>query len=225
MPAQSGSRGSERAGVGEAGKKPPASESPARHTHTNTHTPSLTPSSSSPHSSSILLLQGTASTLTRSEVQGGGKKPYAQKGTGNARQGSRRTPLRPGGGVVFGPKPRDWSIKMNKKERRLALGTALQSAAGVTTVVDAVTLTAPKTAELVGALARLGADPMQAGAHILLVVADASAELELAARNVAGLTLAKSGALNAYEVLKADRIVMDKAALDAIQDFYGPKAA
>jgi large subunit ribosomal protein L4 len=172
---------------------------------------------SSPH-------QGTASTLTRAEVRGGGRKPYAQKGTGNARQGSRRTPLRPGGGIIFGPKPRDWGIKMNKKERRLALGTALQSAAGATVVVDAVSLAAPKTAELVGALARLGADPMTPGAHVLLVVDAGSPELTLAARNIEGLTVARVGALNAYDVLRADRIVVEKAALDAIQDFYGPKA-
>jgi large subunit ribosomal protein L4 len=126
--------------------------------------------------------------------------------------------------VTFGPKPRDWGIKMNKKERRLALGTALQSAAADTVVVDAVALAAPKTSELVGALARLGADPMTPGAHVLLIVDGGSPELTLAARNVAGLTVSRVGALNAYDVLRADRIVVEKAALAAIQDFYGPKA-
>jgi hypothetical protein len=82
--------------------------------------------------------QGTASTLTRSDVRGGGKKPYKQKGTGNARRGSSTSPLFPGGGITFGPKPKDWSIKMNKKERRLALATALQSAAPDMLVVDAI---------------------------------------------------------------------------------------
>lgn len=188
----------------------------------------LSPLLSHPHHQptpplSPLFSQGTASTLTRSEVQGGGKKPYAQKGTGNARQGSRRTPLRPGGGITFGPKPRDWGIKMNKKERRLAMATALQSAAGDTMVVDAVSLASPKTSELVAALARLGADPMAPGAHILLVVEAVSRELAMAARNVAGLTLARVGALNAYDVLRADRIVLEKGALASIQDFYGPK--
>jgi len=168
--------------------------------------------------------QGTASTLTRAEVQGGGKKPYAQKGTGNARRGSQRTPLRPGGGIIFGPKPRDWGIKMNKKERRLALGTALQSAAADTLVVDAVSLSSPKTSELVAALARLGADPMAPGAHILLLVEEVGQELAMASRNIEGLTLARVGALNAYDVLRADRIVVEKGALAAIQDFYGPKA-
>ncbi|GBG00462.1 50S ribosomal protein L4, partial [Raphidocelis subcapitata] len=82
--------------------------------------------------------QGTASTLTRGEVRGGGKKPYKQKGTGGARRGSNVSPLFPGGGITFGPKPKDWSIKMNKKERRLALATALQSAAPDMIVVDSV---------------------------------------------------------------------------------------
>ena len=85
--------------------------------------------------------RGTASTLTKSEVRGGGRKPFKQKGTGNARAGSTRTPLKPGGGVIFGPKPKDWSIKMNKKERRLAMATAIQSASSAMIVVDAVSYT------------------------------------------------------------------------------------
>lgn len=80
--------------------------------------------------------RGTACTKTRAEVRGGGRKPYAQKGTGNARMGSKRSPLLPGGGVTFGPRPRDWSIKMNKKEKRLAMATAIQSAADSITVVE-----------------------------------------------------------------------------------------
>jgi large subunit ribosomal protein L4 len=113
---------------------------------------------------------------------------------------------------------------MNKKERRLALGTALQSAAADTLVVDAVSLSSPKTSELVAALARLGADPMAPGAHILLLVEEVGRELAMASRNIEGLTLARVGALNAYDVLRADRIVVEKGALAAIQDFYGPKA-
>merc|ERR1719199_602807 len=80
--------------------------------------------------------QGYALTLTKSEVRGGGRKPFKQKGTGNARAGSKRTPLKPGGGVSFGPKPKDWTIQMNKKERRLAMATAIQSAAATMIVVD-----------------------------------------------------------------------------------------
>ena len=98
--------------------------------------------------------QGTASTLTRSEVRGGGRKPYKQKGTGRARQGSVRTPLRPGGGIIFGPKPRSYSLAMNRKERRSALRTALMARIEDLVVVKdfAATLTAPKTKEIVDAL-------------------------------------------------------------------------
>ena len=102
--------------------------------------------------------QGTASTLTRSEVRGGGRKPYKQKGTGRARQGSIRTPLRPGGGIVFGPKPRSYNLAMNRKERRLALRTALMARIDDVTVVKdfGTSLEAPKTREIVDALGRLG---------------------------------------------------------------------
>ena len=102
--------------------------------------------------------QGTASTLTRSEVRGGGRKPYKQKGTGRARQGSIRTPLRPGGGIIFGPKPRSYGLSMNRKERRLALRTALMSRLEDTVVVKdfGAKLKAPKTSEIVNALSRFG---------------------------------------------------------------------
>lgn len=89
--------------------------------------------------------RGTACTKTRAEVRGGGRKPYAQKGTGNARMGSKRSPLLPGGGVTFGPRPRDWSIKMNKKEKRLAMATAIQSAADSITVVEDLKVCAVKS--------------------------------------------------------------------------------
>ena len=107
--------------------------------------------------------QGTASTLTRSEVRGGGRKPYKQKGTGRARQGSIRTPLRPGGGIVFGPKPRSYNLDMNRKERRLALRTALMSrTSDIKTVEDfGSSLTTPKTKEIVKGLDRLGIDKTQ----------------------------------------------------------------
>lgn len=164
--------------------------------------------------------QGTASTLTRSEVQGGGKKPYAQKGTGNARIGSRRTPLKPGGGVSFGPKPKDWGIKMNKKERRLAMATALQSAAGDIVVVESAAMAEPKTKALVQALAGVGADPM--ARNVLLVVSEVGDGLQRAARNVERLSVNKVAALNASDVLRADKIVVEKGALAAIQEFYGP---
>lgn len=137
-------------------------------------------------------MQGTASTLTRAEVRGGGRKPYAQKGTGNARIGSRRTPLKPGGGVVFGPKPKDWTIKMNKKERRLATATALASAAGDAVVVDGLTLPDAKTKTLVSRLAALGADPMTQ--HVLVIADLVSENLVRAAKNVERLTVDRGGA-------------------------------
>jgi large subunit ribosomal protein L4 len=115
--------------------------------------------------------QGTASTLTRAEVAGGGRKPYKQKGTGRARQGSIRTPLRPGGGIVFGPKPRTYSLSLNRKERRLALRTALMSRLADITVVKAFgdTLQAPKTKEITAALQRLDIAP---ATQVLLTGAD-----------------------------------------------------
>ena len=104
--------------------------------------------------------QGTASTLTRSEVRGGGRKPYKQKGTGRARQGSIRTPLRPGGGIIFGPKPRSYNLDMNRKERRLALRTALISrSSDIKTVEDfGSTIKTPKTKEMIEGLIRIGID-------------------------------------------------------------------
>ena len=104
--------------------------------------------------------QGNASTLTRSEVRGGGRKPYKQKGTGRARQGSIRTPLRPGGGVIFGPKPRSYNLDMNRKERRLALRTALMSrVTDIKAVEDfGSTINKPKTSEIIKGLSRLGVE-------------------------------------------------------------------
>ena len=104
--------------------------------------------------------QGTASTLTRSEVRGGGRKPYKQKGTGRARQGSIRTPLRPGGGIIFGPKPRKYNLEMNRKERRLALRTALMSRISDSKIIKdfGSKLDIPKTSEIVALFKRVGID-------------------------------------------------------------------
>jgi len=153
--------------------------------------------------------RGTASTLTRGEVRGGGKKPYAQKGTGNARRGSITSPLFPGGGVSFGPKPKDYSIKMNKKERRLALATALQSAAKDMVIVEplAEALASKKTKDLVAAMARVG---VPAGTKTLLIVREAHENVMLAGRNIAGLAINTADAINVFDVLNADRIVLEK---------------
>ena len=107
--------------------------------------------------------QGTASSLTRSEVRGGGRKPYKQKGTGRARQGSIRTPLRPGGGVIFGPKPRKYNLEMNRKERRLALRTALMSRISDAKIIKdfGSKLEVPKTSEILALLKRVGIDSDQ----------------------------------------------------------------
>ncbi|KAK9788287.1 hypothetical protein WJX73_009931 [Symbiochloris irregularis] len=164
--------------------------------------------------------QGNASTLTRAEVRGGGRKPFAQKGTGNARQGSSRTPLKPGGGVIFGPKPRDWSIKMNKKERRLAYATAFQNAAESITVVDDLegSLTQPRTKELMAALKRWGVDPE---AHTLIIVDRLFDNLNLAGRNVRNVVFNTINNLSVYDLLRADRVVVESSALSFIQEFYG----
>jgi large subunit ribosomal protein L4 len=164
--------------------------------------------------------QGTASTKTRSEVRGGGRKPWRQKGTGRARAGSNRSPLWRGGGVIFGPKPRDFSIKMNRKERRLALRTAFQSRAEEIIVVEDFggQLSRPKTKDLVTAMTRWGIDT---GAKILLIVSEKVENVYLSARNVPNIKLILSTNLNVYDVLEADAIVTTTSALASIQEVYG----
>lgn len=164
--------------------------------------------------------QGTASTKTRSEVSGGGRKPWRQKGTGRARAGSNRSPLWRGGGVIFGPKPRDYNIKMNRKERRLALRTALASRAEDLIVVEefAEKLPRPKTKELVAAIVRLGVQPE---AKVLLIVTELSETVYLSARNVANLKLIAANQLNVFDLLNADKIVTTPSAMTKIQEVYG----
>ena len=127
--------------------------------------------------------QGTASTLTRAEVRGGGRKPYKQKGTGRARQGSIRTPLRPGGGIVFGPKPRTYNLAMNRKERRLALRTALMARVEDLVVVKdfGASLEAPKTREITDALGRLG---IAADTKVLIILSNPSDVVRRSVRNL-----------------------------------------
>lgn len=163
--------------------------------------------------------QGTASAKTRAEVSGGGRKPYRQKGTGRARAGSTRSPLWRGGGVIFGPKPRDYSTKMNRKERRLALRTAFQSRAEDLIVVEdfASQLSRPKTKELLEAMTRWG---VGAGEKVLLIVGDRDDNVYLSARNVPTLKLIGSSGLNVYDLLNADKIVVTTSALTQIQEVY-----
>jgi large subunit ribosomal protein L4 len=165
--------------------------------------------------------QGTASAKTRAEVKGGGRKPWKQKGTGRARAGSIRSPLWRGGGVIFGPKPRDYSTKMNRKERRLALRTAFFSRVDELVVVEdfASQLTKPSTKEMVGAVQRWGVTP---GQRVLIIVADMaeSENVYLSARNVDKLKLISANGLNIYDVLHADVVIVTKSALTKIQEIY-----
>jgi large subunit ribosomal protein L4 len=164
--------------------------------------------------------QGTASTLTRAEVAGGGRKPYKQKGTGRARQGSIRTPLRPGGGVVFGPKPRSYNLAMNRKERRLALRTALMSRLEDLVVVQGfgAGLEAPKTSEIVAGLGRLGVD---AGAKVLVVLDGPSEVVRKSVRNLEKVKLIAADQLNVFDLLHANKLVVSEEALAKIQEVYG----
>jgi len=164
--------------------------------------------------------QGTASTLTRAEVAGGGRKPYKQKGTGRARQGSIRTPLRPGGGIIFGPKPRSYELAMNRKERRLALRTALMSRTDDIVVVKGfgTEITAPRTREITAALQRLG---IEAGCKVLLVLDGASEAVKLSVRNLEKVKLIAADQLNVFDLLNAGKLVVGEEALAKIQEVYG----
>ena len=166
------------------------------------------------------LRQGTASTLTRSEVRGGGRKPYKQKGTGRARQGSIRTPLRPGGGIIFGPKPRTYNLAMNRKERRLALRTALMSRIEDMTVVKdfGASLEAPKTREIIDALSRLG---IAADAKVLIVLTTPADVVRRSVRNLEKVKLIAADQLNVFDLLHANTLVLGEDALATIQEVYG----
>jgi len=164
--------------------------------------------------------QGTASTLTRAEVAGGGRKPYKQKGTGRARQGSIRTPLKPGGGVVFGPKPRSYELAMNRKERRLALRTALMSRVADIVAVQGFgsELDTPKTKEITAALARFG---IEANTKVLLILDNASEAIRLSVRNLEKVRLIAADQLNVFDLLHASKLVVSEEALAKIQEVYG----
>ncbi len=166
--------------------------------------------------------QGTASTKTRAEVQGGGRKPWRQKGTGRARAGSIRSPLWRGGGVIFGPKPRDFNIKLNRKERRLALRTAFVSRREDLIVVEEFTdqLQRPKSKELVAALARWGATAEQKTLLILSEIGQSTETISLSARNVENIKVIAADQLNVFDLLHADKIIVTSSALTKIQEVY-----
>ncbi len=163
--------------------------------------------------------QGTASSKTRAEVRGGGRKPWRQKGTGRARAGSIRSPLWRGGGVIFGPKPRDYTTKMNRKERRLALRTALSSRHEDTLVVEnfAEQLARPKTKEIISALERWG---VETTAKVLFILVDIPENVYLSARNISNVKLIKATNLNVFDLLNANKIVITNDALATIQEVY-----
>ncbi len=164
--------------------------------------------------------QGTASTKTRAEVRGGGRKPWRQKGTGRARAGSIRSPLWRGGGVIFGPKPRDYSVKMNRKERRLALRTALVDRMADLIVVEdfSAQLPRPKTKDLMEAIARWGVEP---DAKVLIILGEKQDNVFLSARNVAKVQLIQATGLNMFDLLNADKIIATAEAISKIQEVYG----
>ena len=164
--------------------------------------------------------QGTASTLTRSEVRGGGRKPYKQKGTGRARQGSIRTPLRPGGGIIFGPKPRKYNLEMNRKERRLALRTALMSRISDAKIIKdfGSKLEVPKTSEIVALLKRVGID---SDVKILIILNKPSEIIKRSIKNLEKVKLISADQLNVFDLLNANSLVIGEDALSTIKEVYG----
>jgi len=163
--------------------------------------------------------QGTASTKTRGEVSGGGRKPWRQKGTGRARQGSIRAPQWVGGGTVFGPKPRDYRQAMPKKARRAALRSALSSkvASGELLVLDELTFEEPKTKKMVEVLQNLKA----AGASALVVTGELDRNVILSARNIPGVGTTRAGDLNVYDVVAHARLIATKDAIAKIEEVLG----
>ena len=160
--------------------------------------------------------QGTQKAKTRSEVSGGGRKPWRQKGTGHARQGSIRAPQWTGGGVVFAPVPRDYEVKMNKKERRAALKSALTSKVqdNKLVVVDALTLAEVKTKEMQKVLTNLKAD------KALVVTAADDRNIILSTRNIADVETATVNTINVYDVMKHNTVVVTKDAVASIEEVY-----
>ena len=160
--------------------------------------------------------QGTQKAKTRSEVSGGGRKPWRQKGTGHARQGSTRAPQWTGGGVVFAPVPRDYTVKMNKKEKRAALKSALTSRVQESklVVVDELKFDEIKTKKMQGVLNALNVK------KALIVLKDNDQNVLLSARNIADVRTVLTSTLNVFDILKSDTVVVTKAAVENIEEVY-----
>ena len=161
--------------------------------------------------------QGTQSALTRAEVSGGGRKPWRQKGTGRARQGSTRAPQWTHGGVVFAPKMRDYSYTLNKKSRRLALKSVLSAKVAETNlvVIDSIKMDAPKTAEFAKFLAAVGCE-----CKTLVVTATPDQNVVKSGRNIPGCDVTFANLLNVYDIVNAEKLVVDKAALAKIKEVF-----
>ncbi len=160
--------------------------------------------------------QGTQCTKTRAEVRGGGRKPWRQKGTGRARQGSIRSPQWTGGGVVFAPKPRDYSFKLNKKLKRIALQSALSTkvADSKIVVMDDISLAEVKTKEMVKVLGNIKVD------NALIVMDGSNKNVMLSARNIPNVKTASVNTINVYDLLKYDTFVVTKEAVAKIEEVY-----
>jgi large subunit ribosomal protein L4 len=157
--------------------------------------------------------QGTASTKTKGQVRGGGRKPWRQKGTGRARAGSSNSPVWCGGGTAFGPKPRDYSYTMPKKARRLALRMALSArmSEGNVVILDQFALAAPKTKDFIRVMRNFDF------ANCLLVAETENANLQLSARNAVGYQVMPAEGLNVYDILKYDKLMIVKSTLDKLE--------
>ena len=160
--------------------------------------------------------QGTQSALTRAEVSGGGIKPYRQKGTGRARQGSTRAPQWTHGGIVFAPKPRSYRYTLNKKVKRLALKSVLsaKAAEGNVLVVDDMTLPEVKTKNVAAFLSAVGAS------KVLMVTNEVNENVVKSARNIPGVETSPARLINVYDILKAKQLIVDKAALAVIEEVF-----
>lgn len=181
----------------------------------------ITPNEKAVHEAVVNFLanqrQGTQNTKIRKEVRGGGKKPWRQKGTGHARQGSTRAPQWTHGGIVFAPKPRDYSYTLNKKVRRLALKSVLSAKAQSAdiVVIDEIKMDEIKTKKFAGFLSAVNAD-----CKALVVTAEANENVVLSARNLPGVQTTFANLVNVYDVLNAKKLVLDKAALAKIEEVF-----
>lgn len=160
------------------------------------------------------LRQGTHSTKTRAEVSGGGRKPWRQKGTGHARQGSIRAVQWRGGGIAFGPTPRDYSKKMNRKERRLALKSALTTKVDDMIIVDEIKLATPKTKDMLNLLKGLNLE----NAKTLIIVKELDENIILASRNLQNIALIDATEINVLDLIAADKILITKEAINKIEE-------